>query len=51
MTENKVVTAVSKEKFKAERLYLISFSVAKSMLQKGIISEKEFTEIVTILLK
>lgn len=46
-----MVTAVSKEKFKAERLYLISFSVAKSMLQKGIISEKEFTEIDTILLK
>ena len=42
---------VSKEQFRAERLYLMSLSVAKSMLKKGIISENEFAEIDTILLK
>lgn len=34
-----VSKAVSKEQFRAERLYLMSLSVAKFMLQKGIISE------------
>lgn len=40
--------AVSKEQFRAERLYLMSLSVAKSMLEKGIISEGEFSQIDTI---
>ena len=42
---------MDKEQFRAERLYLMSISVAKSMLEKGVISEKEFSEIDTILLK
>ncbi len=48
---SKAVTAVSKEQFRAERLYQMSLSVAKSMLEKGIISKDEFTEIDTILLQ
>ena len=48
---SKAVMEVSKEQFRAERLYLMSLSIAKSMLQKGVISEKEFAEIDTILLK
>lgn len=47
----KAVMEVNKEQFKAERLYLMSLSVAKSMLQKGVISENEFAEIDTILLE
>lgn len=42
---------MSKEQFRAERLYQMSLSVAKSMLEKGIISKEEFTEIDTILLQ
>ncbi|MDO4344463.1 MAG: hypothetical protein Q4C50_06625 [Eubacteriales bacterium] len=42
---------MDKEQFRAERLYQMSISVAKSMLKKGVISEKEFLEIDTILLK
>ena len=48
---SKAVMGVSKEEFRAERLYLMSLSVAKSMLRQGIISKEEFTEIDTILLK
>lgn len=42
---------MSKEEFRAERLYLMSLSVAKSMLKKGVISEEEFMQIDTILLE
>lgn len=42
---------MSREQFKAERLYLVSCSVAKSMLREGIISEEEYKEIDTILLE
>ena len=42
---------MSKEQFRAERLYLMSLSVAKSMLKKGVISEDEYLEIDTILLE
>ena len=48
---SKAVMEVSKEQFRAERLYLMSLSVAKSMLKKGVISEDEYSEIDTILLK
>ena len=48
---SKAVTGVSKEEFRAERLYLMSISVAKSMLKKGVISEEEFMQIDTILLE
>lgn len=34
-----------------KRMYQMSVSIAKSMLEKGIISEEEFTQIDTILLK
>jgi len=50
-TVSKAVMGVSKEEFRAERLYLMSLSVAKSMLKKGVISEDEFMQIDTILLK
>ncbi len=43
--------AVNKEEFRAERLYLMSLSVAKAMLRESVISEKEFAEIDTILLQ
>lgn len=42
---------MDKREFRAERLYLMSRSVAESMLKKGILSEDEFTQIDTILLK
>ena len=48
---SKAVMEVSKEQFRAERLYLMSLSVAKSMLKKGVISEDEYSEIDTILLE
>ena len=48
---SKAVMEVSKEQFRAERLYLMSLSVAKSMLKKGVISEDEYSEIDTILLQ
>lgn len=41
---------MDKEQFRAERLYLMSLSVAKAMLRKGIISEKELVELDAILL-
>lgn len=44
------MTSINKKKFKAEKLYSISLSVAKSMLKKGIISKKEYMEIDAILL-
>ena len=43
--------AVNKEELRAERLYLMSLSVAKAMLRERVISEKEFAEIDTILLQ
>ena len=42
---------MTKEQFRAERLYQMSLSVAKTMLRKGIISEEEYSEIDTILLQ
>lgn len=42
---------MDKREFRAERLYLMSRSVAESMLKKGILSEDEFTQIDTILLE
>lgn len=46
-----MVMDVSKEQFRAERLYRMSLSVARAMLKKGIISEDEYSEIDTILLE
>ena len=42
---------MTKEQFRAERLYQMSLSVAKTMLRKGVISEEEYSEIDTILLQ
>lgn len=48
---SKVVMAMNEKQFRAEKLYHISLSVAKSMLEKDIISKEEYQEIDTILLK
>ena len=42
---------MTKEQFRAERLYQMSLSVAKTMLQKGVVSEEEYKQIDTILLE
>lgn len=42
---------MSEKEFQAEKLYYISISVAKSMLQKGVIDEDVLTVIDTKLLK
>lgn len=42
---------MDKETFRAERLYLMSLLAAKSMLQKGIISEQEYDRMDVILLE
>ena len=41
--------SVSEEQFRAERLYRMSLSIAKTMLKKGIITKDEYLEIDTIL--
>ena len=43
--------SVSEEQFRAERLYRMSLSIAKTMLKKGIITKDEYLEIDTILLQ
>ena len=42
---------MTKQQFRAERLYQISLSVAKTMLRKGVVSEEEYKQINTILLE
>lgn len=42
---------MSEEQFRAERLYRMSLSIAKTMLKKGIITKDEYLEIDTILLQ
>ena len=48
---SKAVMDMSKEQFRAERLYRMSLSVARTMLKKGIISEDEYSKIDAILLE
>lgn len=48
---SKAVTAMDEKQFRAEKMYRISLSVAKSMLEKGVISKEEYSEIDTILLE
>ena len=48
---SKAVMPVSEEEFRAELRYRMSLSVAKAMLEKGIISGDEYSEIDTILLE
>ena len=47
----RVVVVVNKEQFRAEKLYRMSLSVAKSMLDEGIISEDELGNIDEMLLQ
>lgn len=42
---------MSDEQFKAEKMYQISLSLAKSMLKKGLLTEDEFAIFNTILLE
>ena len=42
---------MGKEEFRLERLYQISLSITKSMLEKGAISEEEYAQIDTMLLE
>ena len=42
---------MTKEQFRAERLYQMSLSIAKTMLRNGAISKEEYSEIDTILLR
>lgn len=42
---------MSEKEFRAELRYRMSLSVARSLLEEGAITEKEYSEIDTILLK
>lgn len=42
---------MDKEQFRAEKLYQMSLSLAESMLEKGVLSREEFSEIDTMLLQ
>ncbi len=42
---------MTEERFRAEKLYYISLSIAKSMLEKGVIDREVFTIIDTKLLE
>ncbi len=48
---SKAVIVMDEKQFRAEKMYRISLSVARSMLEKGIISKEEYSEIDTILLE
>lgn len=48
---SKAVMVMDEKQFRAEKMYRISLSVAKSMLEKGVISKEEYSEIDTILLE
>jgi len=50
-TASRVVAMMDKKQFRAERLYQISISIAKAMLEKGTLSEEDYTQIDTILLE
>ncbi len=46
----KVVTAMSKEEFRNEKLYQTTMHLARKMLKEGIISQEEYRQIDTIFL-
>lgn len=50
-TASKVVTAMSKEEFRNEKLYQTTMHIARKMLEEGIISEEEYRQIDTIFLE
>ena len=51
LTVSKVVTAMSKEDFRNEKLYQTTMHLARKMLEEGIISEGEYRQIDTIFLE
>lgn len=51
LTASKVVTAMSKEVFRNEKLYQTTMHLARKMLEEGIISEEEYRQIDTIFLE
>jgi hypothetical protein len=51
LTDSEEVLRMSEKQFQAEKLYYISISIAKSMLEKGIIDREVFAIIDTKLLK
>jgi len=48
---SKAVMVMDEKQFRAEKMYRISLFVARSMIEKGIISKEEYSEIDTILLE
>lgn len=50
-TVSKVVTAMSKEAFRNEKLYQTTMYLARKMLEEGVISEEEYRQIDTIFLE
>ena len=50
-TDSRVVTAMSKEEFKNEKLYQTTMHLARKMLNDGLISKEEYCEINTIFLE
>lgn len=50
-TVSKAVVQMTKEQFRAEKLYQMCASIAESMLDAGIISVEEYQQIDTILLE
>lgn len=45
------VAGMSEDQFRNEKLYQITMSLAKSMLEKGVISEEDYHEFDTIMLE
>lgn len=50
-TVSKVVTVVSKDEFRNEKLYQTTMHIVRKMLEDGIISEEEYRQIDTIFLE
>ena len=50
-TVSRLVAAMRKEEFRNEKLYQTTMSIARKMLQEGIISEEEYRRIDTIFLE
>lgn len=48
---SKAVLKMDESQFRAEKMYRISLSVAKTMLEKGIITRDEYLKMDTILLE
>lgn len=46
-TGSKVVTAMSKQEFEAEKKYLLAITIAKNLREKGLLTAKEYREIDT----